>query len=284
MTPGLSLVVVAFAAPITSGPTGFWQVAPEHAAPPWLLTHRDRAVVLVHGLRIHPLRPKMAARPERHEWQFPKSALVRALAKDADVFAFSYAQTAPVDAIAHSAGLRQAIAELRTTGYKEIVLVGHSAGGVVARLFIESYPDAGVTKLVQVASPNTGSDLAAFVKTGYPRFQAPFIQSLAPAARFESFRKAKVLFSPKVEMVCVVCKVKRLESDFMVPIPSQWPDELQQQGIPAVLVSENHFEIMNSAEGVKQIASLACEKLTRWSPEQTEQARRVLFRDEFPAK
>ncbi|HJZ55263.1 MAG TPA: alpha/beta fold hydrolase [Gemmataceae bacterium] len=280
MSPSLSLAVITFAAPVIDLPAKLWQVAPDNPAPPWLVTRKERAVVLVHGLRFHPLRPTLATRPARHEWQEPRSELVKALAADADIYAFSYAQTVPLDAVAHSAGLREAVGQLRAAGYREIVLIGHSAGGVISRLFVENYPDAGVTKVIQAAAPNTGSEVAAVLKNGAPKFQAPFVQSLTPSARFEAFRMSKNLLSPKLEIACIVCKVKRIEGDGLVPLASQWPDELQQQGVPAVLVPVSHWEVMNTAAGVKAIAALAREKLTRWSPEQADRARKVLFRDE----
>src|SRR5262249_35973128 len=137
MSPSLSLAVITFAAPVIDLPAKLWQVAPDNPAPPWLVTRKERAVVLVHGLRFHPLRRRTpATRPARHEWQEPRSELVKALAADADIYAFSYAQTVPLDAVAHSAGLREAVGQLRAAGYREIVLIGHSAGGVISRLFV----------------------------------------------------------------------------------------------------------------------------------------------------
>jgi len=281
MLPSLPALVVAFAAPVATLPTGIWQVAPDRPTPPWIALRKERAVILVHGLRIHPLRPNLAARAQRYEWQEPKSDLVKALSREADVFAFGYAQTVALDEVPHSPGFRQAVADVRAMGYREIVLVGHSAGGVICRLFVENYPDAGVTKVIQTSAPNAGTELATSFKNGYPRVQAPFIQSLAPSARLEAFRTSRKLLDPKIEMACVVCKVKRIEGDIMVPLASQWPDELQQQGIPAALLAMNHFEVMGSSAGAKLLADLVREKLARWSPEQVEQARKVLFRDEI---
>src|SRR5581483_653516 len=114
MSPSLPLIVATLASPIVALPAQVWQVAPDNPGPPWLITRTNRAVLLVHGLRIHPLHPDRAARPGRHEWQEPRCELVRALAADADVFAFSYAQTTPLDAVAHSAILREAVDHLRT--------------------------------------------------------------------------------------------------------------------------------------------------------------------------
>ena len=130
------------------------------------------------------------------------------------------------------------------------MLIGHSAGAVIARQFAENYPDAGVTKVVQVAAPNTGSEFAAVFKTGYPKAQAPFIHSLAPGARVEVMRLERRELGPKVEAVCVVCKSPRIDGDGLVPVASQWPDDLRQQGVPAALVNASHFDAMKSAAAV----------------------------------
>src|SRR5215831_8734547 len=160
MTPSLPAVMMVFAAPCANLPTDVWQVAPAaNGRAMWLNAPRtkDRAVLLIPGLKIHPLRPALASRPEIHNWQEPNSDLVRTLAPDFDVFAFGYAQTAPLDAVALSPGLRDAVANLKKAGYKDVVLIGHSAGGVIAQLFATNYPDAGVTKVIAVAAPLTGS-------------------------------------------------------------------------------------------------------------------------------
>jgi pimeloyl-ACP methyl ester carboxylesterase len=281
MPPSLPLVVM-LVAPATTLPTDVWQVAPETTGRPFWVQNagrKERAVLLIPGLKIHPLRPTRVTRPELHDWQEPRSELVKALARDFDVFAFGYAQTAAVDVVAHTPGLRETVGQLRRAGYEEVVLIGHSAGGIVARQFAESYPDAGVTRVVQVATPNVGSDLAAFFKTGYPKSQASFVQSLAPAVRAEAVRRSRSLFSPRVELVCVVCKVRGIDGDGLVHLMSQWPDDLQQQGIPAAVAPVSHFDAMKAAASVRLIAELAGARLTRWSPEQVGTARKVLFRD-----
>ncbi len=277
MTPCLPVVLALFASPAVNLPTEIWQVAPDAKRPGWsnVQRNKDRAVLLLPGLKIHPLRPTLASRPDLHSWEEPNSELVRALAKEADVFSFAYAQITPLDVVAQCPGLREAVKSIQKLGYKEIVLVGHSAGGVIARLFVESYPDAGVTKVIMVASPHSGSELA-HLKGGYPRLQAPFIQSLAPEARVEAPPRKP---DDKIEMACVVCKLKRVESDGLVKIVSQWPEELRRCGIPAVLVPVSHLEAMISPAGVKAIADLARKKLTRWSPEEVDKARKILFRD-----
>ncbi|VTT96366.1 : Abhydrolase_6 [Gemmataceae bacterium] len=278
MTPSLPLVVAAFVAPAVELPTELWQVAPERKGafainPP---RTKDRAVLLIPGLKIHPFRPSYATRPDLREYQQPNSELVRTLAKDADVFAFGYAQTVPLDAVAMSPGLRAAVGRLKQAGYEEIALIGHSAGGMIARVFAEAHPDSGVTKVITVASPHGGAELAS-LKVGYPKVQAAFVESLAPAVRAQVAGTGKL--DDKLQIACVVCKVKRIEADGLVRLPSQWPDDCRKAGVPAVLVQTDHWHAMLAPQSVKVLGELAREKLTRWTPEEVEKAQRVLFRD-----
>src|SRR5688500_9199097 len=106
MTPSLPLVVAVCAAPAVNLPTEVWQVAPDAQVRPWgqsTQPRKDRAALLIPGLKIHPLRPALCTRPERHDWQEPRAELVKALAPHFDVFALGYAQTAPLDVVAHTA-------------------------------------------------------------------------------------------------------------------------------------------------------------------------------------
>ena len=260
--------------------TELWQVAPDTSGKPWVAPEapggKTRAVVLIHGLFIHPVRQGKASEPWRRDWQEPKSDLVKALAPHFDVFAFAYSQNAALEEIAKSLGMRDAIARLRKAGYKEIVLVGHSAGGVIARQFVENFPDAGATKVIAVAAPFAGVELAN-VKVGYPKAQAPFVQSLSPDARAEAAKANKNPLGKDVPFACVVCKLKLVDTDGLVSTRSQWPSDLQQCGVPIVHSSAHHFVVMQNANAVKAIAELAREKLVRWSPEETERARKVMF-------
>src|SRR6476661_1396844 len=100
---------------------------------------QTRAVVLIHGLSLLPILKdkKLALRT----WQQSGSVLVKQLAPHADVYAFAYSQTTAVDQIPEGGKLAEHVAALKKAGYKEIVLVGHSAGGLVARHFVEDHPD-----------------------------------------------------------------------------------------------------------------------------------------------
>jgi pimeloyl-ACP methyl ester carboxylesterase len=170
------------------------------------------------------------------------------------------------------------VAKLRKAGYKEIVLIGHSAGGLIGRQFLERYPSAGVTKVIAVGAPFAGAE-AATLKIGYPKVQASFVKSLAPEARTEAMKVNAHALGKEAQLVCVVCKLKRGETDRVVQTRSQWPEELQKLGVPAVLSNVNHFEAMQNIDTANILAELVRGKLTRWSPEEVEKARKVLFGD-----
>ena len=171
--------------PAFAVPTATWQPSrSKQADVPGLVAEvtKTRAVVLIPGLQLHLLRPEKCRAPEQHDWQRPHSKLVKELAPDFDVYALGYTQCQPLDAVSLSFGLRSTVAALAKAGYREIVLVGHSAGGIIARQFVERFPKSGVTKVIQVAAPNAGSDYAT-IGIGIPKTQLPFIRSLAPEYR-----------------------------------------------------------------------------------------------------
>lgn len=278
MSPSLLFVMAVAAAPVGEVTTDLWQVAPDAGHRSWAApakpSEKARAVVLIPGLYVHPLRPVRATRPEMRAWQMSGGELPKALAKDSDVFAFGYSQTVSVDEVAQAAGLKDAVTRLRAAGYSEVVLIGHSAGGVIARHFAEANPDAGVTKVIAVAAPFAGAG-AANLNVGYPKAQAPFVKSLAPDAR--TVAAQKLAPAKDVEFACVVCKLKRVETDGVVTTRSQWPDDLQRAGVPAVFAPVSHFDVMDSAASAKQIAELATGKLARWSADEVDAARAALF-------
>jgi pimeloyl-ACP methyl ester carboxylesterase len=268
------------APPVEESRAELWQVAPDRCEKPWVApvkpSEKARAVVLIHGLFVHPIRPSKASQPWLRDWQEPKSELVKLLAKDSDVFACGYAQTTPVEDVAACPGLRDAIERLRKAGYKEIVLIGHSAGGIIARQFVERHPDAGVNKVIAVASPFGGVELAT-IKIGYPKVQAPFVQSLSPEARAKSMKANPKPLDKDVQFACILCKLKLVESDGLVPTRSQWPAEVQRLGVPVLLAHSSHFDVMKDTDTTKRIAELVREKIKRWSPEEVEKAKKILF-------
>ena len=191
MTAAVAVVGLLSLAPCVDLPTLFWGIAPKVEADDLASFKRkkDKAVVLVHGLLARPLHPDRAEKPDPHGWQKADGALVKLLADEFDVFGVSYAQTVAMDLVPLSKGLRDGVAALKAAGYKEIALVGHSAGGVIARRFVECHPEAGVTKVVAVAAPFNGSIWAHLPGFVIPKPQVPFIGSMTPGVRKEWLAK-----------------------------------------------------------------------------------------------
>jgi pimeloyl-ACP methyl ester carboxylesterase len=271
MLPTLLLAVVAAAPPATA----FVQVAPDLPLPA-RSPGTDRAVLLIHGMKPHPVHKDKVERAELHSFQRPDSDLVRRLGRDSDVFAFAYAQTVAVDDVACLPALADAVARLRRLGYREVVLVGHSAGGLVARRFVEDHPDAGVTRVVLVAAPLLGTPVA-----GWPAVvrsnQREFLGSLGKAERKEEMkRRADVKVPADVEMVCVVAN-GAVWGDGVVGLRSQWPDDLQKQGVPAYPLFASHRGAVRSGAAADLLARLVKEPQPRWDEKHVAAARRELL-------
>jgi pimeloyl-ACP methyl ester carboxylesterase len=260
---------------------------------------RHRAVVLIHGFKPHPFSDKEVFKAECHSWQRTGCELVTALGRHADVYRFAYGQNATVSQIAKSEGLADLVRWLKALEYREIVLVGHSTGGIVAREFVEDNPQAGVTKVVQVCAPNAGTAIAR-ANFGVRKSQEVLLESLTREAREKALReRADRTIPAHIEFVCVVCqltvdvefkeavRVGRLEfelngsaginGDGVVATNSQWSEDLQKQGIPAVVLPVWHNAVMRCPSGVEKIAELVREKQPRWSAEKVAEQKPVIL-------
>jgi pimeloyl-ACP methyl ester carboxylesterase len=265
-------LLAALSAPV---PTQFvqvspgWHEAPEAARSPG----QDRAVVLVHGLYVHPFSKANVARAQLHSWQRPGSLMVKRLAAEADVYAFAYAQTAAADAIAGRSNLPDCVRLLRSMGYREVVLLGHSAGGLIARALVEDCPDAGVTKVIQVCAPNGGSGWAML--QAVRANQVEFLNSLTKGARQRAVtERGDRAIPPGVEFVCVVGTGTLLAGDGLVLCRCQWSEDLQRQGVPAVTLPATHWTAVRAAKGVELAARLVREPQPRWDASQIQAARK----------
>jgi len=254
-------------------------VAPqERPSVEWRRSPRARrAVVLVQGLMPHPFSKENVERPALRDWQKPGSVLVKRLAADADVYAFGYGQSVTVDEIAGHDALWGGLLRLRKMGYRDVVVVGYSAGGVIARRLVEDYPDAGVTKVVQVCAPNAGSGWARL--NAVRKNQKPFLQSLTKEERRRELRsRLDVSIPDDVEFVCVV-GTRGLAGDGVVSLRSQWTPDLQAQGIPAVTVPTDHLSMVRSPAGADTIAELVRTPQPRWSQAKVAAARKGILGD-----
>lgn len=246
----------------------FRQVHPPPSAPAAVARSpgQARAIVLIHGFRIE-FNNAAAALGDLHAWQTAGSVAVKTFAQEGDVFAFAYAQDNTLEEIANGVLLKPKIAQLRGLGYADIVLIGHSAGGVVARHFVEDHPDAGVTKVIQVCAPNAGSPWAALKAAVCIRQQA-FVASLSEDARRQSLRmRAKKTVPSGVEFVCVV-GTGRVRGDGILSCGSQWSADLREQHIPAYRLHTHHCGIMNHVESLEAIRQLIRAPQRRWTDAQ----------------
>lgn len=237
---------------------------------------QDRAVVLIHGLRAHPFSTKNVTVPGFQDWQQADSTLVKALAKEADVFSFAYGQDVVVDAIPKVAGLQGAVCGLRDAGYSHIVLVGHSAGGLIARHFVEDNPKAGVTKVIQVCTPNGGSSWGKMT-IGVRESQEVFLTSLTKDARMICLKERKDKRIPEqVQFVCLV-GIGAGPGDGFVLTSCQWTEDLQEQGIPVALVDCTHFLAMRGTDGIHKVVELVRTDQVRWDTTKVSDQKKKLF-------
>jgi pimeloyl-ACP methyl ester carboxylesterase len=275
MFTALSVAGVLLVGRVPVVQTKFEQVAPVQAAGVLVRSPgQTRAVALIHGFRIR-FSAASVPRADLHGWQRPPSGLVKELARDSDVFAFAYGQDAALEKIASCAGLADAVRRLRQLGYREIVLVGHSAGGVIAREFVEDHPTAGVTKVVQVCCPNGGSPTATLE---CPRNQKAFLDCLTLEGRQACLRKRQDLHIPeRVQFVCLVGIGDGGASDGVVPRACQWTPDLQAQGIPAITAPVSHWEAMRTLRGAQAVAALVRQDEPRWPADRVRKARKEVL-------
>jgi hypothetical protein len=232
-----------------------------------------RAVVLLHGLRVQPVSEEAVKRAEPSYWEKPQAPVVQVLSREADVYAFHYAQTVPLDDVARLPQLSRAIRSLRLAGYIEVVLVGYSAGAVIARQYVEDEPGGGgVTKVIQVCAPNGGSEWTV-LSHGVRAVQVPFVRSLTKEARTAALSQRSDKRVPEgVEFVCLVAVCNWI-GDGVVRRDCQWTVELQEQGIPAETIFIQHVGAMYSTRLANKVAEILRTPQPRWQKEQVVTAR-----------
>jgi pimeloyl-ACP methyl ester carboxylesterase len=238
---------------------------------------KGRAVVLINGFLPVPFKRAKAESPVVPGWLAADSELGRALAAEGDLYGFSYSQNAAVELIPAAKGpddkgLAEHVAALRAAGYREVVLVGFSAGALIARHFVEDHPDSGVTKAIQICPPNGGTGWGK-ANAGVTSTQEPFLNSMSRERRSALMEERKSKRIPDgVEFVVVVGNGAG-SGDLVVTCESQWPQDLQAQGVPAVVVSTLHLTATRSSKVAAKVAELVRNRQSRWSKGEVEQAR-----------
>jgi triacylglycerol esterase/lipase EstA (alpha/beta hydrolase family) len=256
----------------------FVEVAPVPAdGQPMRSEGQTRAVVLIHGFLMH-LRSSTVPLAKFRDWQKRDSLAVKRLAKEADVYAFCYGQNVSLDEVIKHSRLGADIAVLRKVGYKEIVLIGHSAGGLVARQFVEDNPDAGVTKVIQVCAPNAGTPTAL---RRVHKNQQVFLDCLTEKNRKACLEARAGKCIPRgVEFVCLLGNTDgKSDTDGVVPCSSQWSEDLRKQGIPVVVLNVNHRQPLRSERGAEILTKLVREKQPRWTDARVASLVKELFKE-----
>jgi pimeloyl-ACP methyl ester carboxylesterase len=259
--------------------TRFVQVAPLPKLPgePIRSVGQERAVILIHGLFVHPFSKDNVERATFRSWQQPDSLLVKRLAADSDVYAFAYGQNDALDEIGDLPDLDACVRRLRRMGYQTVVLVGHSAGGLLARHCAEDHPDAGVSKVVQICAPNGGSWWAHVHAVRHN--QVGFLESLTKEVRRRAADgRADRKIPKETEFACIVGN-GALGGDGVVSCRSQWPEDLQKQGIPAFPLSTTHWSAIRSRKAVEKIAELVRDPLPRWDASKVAAVRKQIWKD-----
>jgi pimeloyl-ACP methyl ester carboxylesterase len=273
----LPLLCSAFLAEAPTVQTRLEQVGPVPPNAQFMRSKdQSRAVILIHGFIYH-LREKSVSTAAFREWQRPGCILVKALQKDSDVFSFGYAQNASLDDIVKQGKLLEGIAALKILGYREIVLLGHSAGGLIARQTIEDNPDCGVTKVVQVCTPNGGTPTA---ETKVHACQQSFVDCLSPAGREKCLKaRADRKLPEKVEFVCVMGYLEDMpDTDSVVPCKAQWTADLWKQGVPVERIQASHHSATRDAKSAEVLARLTREKQPRWDAARIDKTVKDLFK------
>jgi pimeloyl-ACP methyl ester carboxylesterase len=171
------------------------------------------------------------------------------------------------------------VTRLKKLGYSEIVLVGHSAGGLIARHLVEDYPDAGVTKVIQVCAPNGGSLWGDF-RVGVRKNQEAFVTSLSYEGRAQCLKcRADKKIPAHVQFVCVMGHMTGpfRPGDGVVYSDCQWTDDLRQQCIPVVAWRVDHQSVVRGRTFAPQLAQLVREMHPRWEVERVNREKGKLF-------
>lgn len=233
--------------------------------------NQRRAVILLHGLILHPISKENVAKARLDGWQRPDTVAVKKFAEFADVYALAYAQDVALEQVVASPILRDNVRYLQELGYYEIILLGHSAGGLIARHFVEEHPNSGVTRVIQVCSPNGGSGLTQ-LSLALRENQRDFVSSLSRDFRkkLKEDRSDKVI-PPEIEFVCVLGNAQIL-GDGIVSCRNQWTDDLQRQRIPVVPLPATHYGSLRRAVHCEKIAELLHTPQPRWTHEQVRAA------------
>lgn len=141
-------------------------------------------------------------------------------------------------------------------GYNKLHFVGHSLGGLIIRGILTAYMPINLGKVIQIAPPNQGSELANILQNRwlYKKIYGKVSQDLIPNSSFlNSLEQA-----PSYELgiiagnsfnLLVNCLLKFKRNDCRVAIEETFLDSAKDH----VVININHNQIVRSRETLKQI-------------------------------
>lgn len=213
----------------------------------------QHAIVLIHGFNTnHIHNSEKYDELLRDSWQNRDSKIVQRVASYGDVFSIVYTQNRFVDHIADFGRFHTLMRRLRDAGYKNITIIGSSAGGVIGRLFVENFPESKISRIIQVAAPNRGTPAANLGNIGGGiglidnEDFLEFLESLEPGTRKEISRSRQDKKIPDdVEFVSLI-GTAIAGGDGVIGYQSAWPASIRDQGLPGVSAAAVHSYHMNN--------------------------------------
>ena len=173
---------------------------------------------------------------------------------------YQYPSGLRLDGIA--AGLNYEIEKLRKKhGFKKIVLVAHSMGGLVSRTYIKRYQNkenSVVEKYISISSPYGGHDLAAFgVRNETKSFVAAWID-MVPGSKFQDRMYSTKLKIPFHLIYGNYSKIKDTakKGDGTVSLKSMLQPEVVKDAVKTYEFDEDHMTILSSDEVFKTMQKI----------------------------
>ena len=185
---------------------------------------------------------------------------------DTDIYqpwVFQYSSGLRLDGIV--AGLHYEIEKLRKKhGFKKIILVAHSMGGLISRTYIQRYQNtlnSVVEKYISVSSPYGGHDLAAFgVRNETKSFVAAWVD-MVPGSDFQ-----KRMYETKLKIPFYLIygnysklKDKTAKGDGTVSLKSMLEPEVVEDAVKTYEFDEDHMTILSSDEVFNVIQKIMAE-------------------------
>ena len=129
--------------------------------------------------------------------------------------------------------------------------------------------------MIQVCSPNAGTSWAK-LPAGRKK-QKAFLLSLTKEGRERSLRnRADRRIPDGVQFVCLVGTSSGV-GDGVVLTRSQWSEDLQRQGVPAVPLPLNHGAVMRTVRAAETLLELVRYDQPRWAATKVVALRKELF-------